>query len=189
MIIENNVINELIINKSKFITYLYKVKSIDEFNIYLNNLKEKYKDATHICYAYIIDNNQKFNDDFEPNGTAGMPILDVLKKNNLNYIACFVIRYFGGIKLGAGGLVRAYSNSCSQALKMTNLETIQKKFKIKITVSYNENSILEKIITNKNIINVSYQDNVTYNLLITEFEKEKIDYYKFNYQVIEETKF
>lgn len=189
MIIENDIINEIIINKSKFITYLYKVKSIDEVNKYLNKLKEKYKDATHICYAYIIDNNQRFNDDFEPSGTAGMPILEVLKKNNLNYIACFVIRYFGGIKLGAGGLVRAYSNSCSQALKMTKLEKSQKKYKIKLTISYTDNNIFEKIITNKNILESSFQDNITYIILATELEKEKLDSSNFKYEIIEETNF
>ena len=82
MIIENNCINELIINKSRFITYLYKVHSKEDINNYLINLKKEYKDATHICYAYILDNNIKFDDDNEPSGTAGLPILEVLKKNN-----------------------------------------------------------------------------------------------------------
>ena len=121
MIIENNVFNELQINKSKFLTYIYKIKDQDEFFYYLQELKKEYKDATHICYAYILDNTTKFFDDAEPSGTAGLPILDVLKKNNLNHVVCFVIRYFGGIKLGSGGLIRAYSNSTSLCLKKTDI--------------------------------------------------------------------
>ena len=132
MIINSNVINEIIINKSKFITYLYKIKNKDDFFKYYNELKKTYKDATHICYAYIIDNEIKYSDDSEPSGSAGLPIYDVLKKNNLNYIACFVIRYFGGIKLGGSGLIRAYSNCASLALKRTTIVKLEKLYKLKI---------------------------------------------------------
>ena len=97
-----NIENTITINKSKFITNLISVNNIDEINYNLNIIKNKYKDATHNCYAYIINNNKRFSDDNEPSGTAGLPILDCLEKNNLNYVLCIVTRYFGGIKLGAG---------------------------------------------------------------------------------------
>ena len=103
---ENNTY-ELEIKKSKFISKIYKVKNIDKVNTILSDLKKEYSDATHHCYAYIINEHKKSSDDGEPGGTAGIPILQVLDKNNLNYVLCVVIRYFGGIKLGAGGLVRA----------------------------------------------------------------------------------
>ncbi len=185
MIIENNVFNQIEINKSKFITYLYKVKNIDEVSNYLNELKKKYKDATHICYAYIIDNNIKFNDDNEPSGTAGVPILDVLKKNNLTYIVCFVIRYFGGIKLGSGGLIRAYSNSTSLCLKKTKIIPYENLTKIKLTISYQENKLIEKLLTSKNIIETNYNEKITYILLINNSLKEKLDNFNLSYEILE----
>lgn len=189
MIIEDNVINEIEINKSKFITYIYKVKTLKEINEYLEKLKKDYKDATHICYAYKIDNTIKFNDDNEPVGTAGIPILEVLNKNNLNYVACFVIRYFGGIKLGSGGLIRAYSNSTSECLKKTKIKKLEKLFKIKLTISYQENKLLEKIIKNENIKEKDYQENITYILIINQNIKEKIDKLKINYKILDDNYF
>ncbi len=100
-----------IINKSKFIGIVKKVYTKEEINNLLVDLRKQYKDATHICYAYVLNNEKKYSDDGEPTGTAGIPILDVLEKNNLDYTLAIVIRYFGGIKLGANGFVRAYSNS------------------------------------------------------------------------------
>ena len=91
----------LIIKKSKFITFTYNIDCIEDVYNKLNEIKDKYNDATHICYAYIINNNEKCYDDNEPKGTAGLPILNVLKKENLNNVVCFIVRYFGGIKLGA----------------------------------------------------------------------------------------
>ena len=112
----NNYVSELEINKSRFITLLYKVDNIDLIKEKLDLVKDLYKDATHYCYAYIIDNNKKSSDDGEPGGTAGVPIMEVLLKNDLNYVLCVVVRYFGGIKLGAGGLVRAYTKTTSLAV-------------------------------------------------------------------------
>ena len=110
---------EIIIDKSRFITTLYPVKNVDEVNDLLSKIRKKYYDATHNCYAYIMDNGniQKCSDDGEPSKTAGYPMLDVLKKNDITDILAVTTRYFGGIKLGAGGLVRAYSSSVSNALK------------------------------------------------------------------------
>ena len=111
--IENNLDNTIIIKKSKFITKLYKINNINEINNILYNLKKEYKDATHVCYAYILNEIEKCSDDGEPNKTAGLPILNVLKKNQLNYILAVVIRYFGGTLLGSGLLTRTYTKVAS----------------------------------------------------------------------------
>lgn len=117
--IKDQLDNTIIIDKSKFITTIYPVNTIEEINNILQATNKKYYDATHNCYAYIIDNGniQKCSDDGEPSKTAGYPMLDVLKKNNLTNVLAITTRYFGGIKLGAGGLIRAYSSSVSEALK------------------------------------------------------------------------
>ena len=108
---------EIIIKKSKFISFLFEIKKLEDINKIINELKIEHKKATHICYAYKLDNNVKYYDDGEPNGTAGKPIYNIIEKKNLNNILIVVIRYFGGIKLGAGGLLRAYSNSASNLFK------------------------------------------------------------------------
>lgn len=109
--------NEIIIKKSKFITKLYKIDDVNDIDNIINGLKKEYKKATHICYAYIINGQEKAIDDGEPSGTAGRPILNVLQKRKLNEIMIVVIRYFGGVKLGAGGLVRAYTKSAAEIIK------------------------------------------------------------------------
>lgn len=189
MIINENIVSELIINKSRFITYLYLVKNKTEFNNYYDNLKIKYKDATHICYAYIIDNIEKCFDDNEPSKTAGIPILDVLKKQKLNYIACFVIRYFGGIKLGSSGLIRAYSNSCSETLKKTNIVKLEKLYKIKLILDYEDEKILKNILTKDNILEKKYDLKINLILLINQDLKNKLDNLKLNYFIIEDNIF
>lgn len=133
---------EYIINKSKFITKLYKVTTEKQIVDILDNIKKEYKDSTHICYAYIIDNIKRFNDDGEPGGTAGMPILNVLENNELNYVFAVVIRYFGGIKLGAGGLVRAYSNSVSETLK-NNIKDLEQNIRIEILFDYSNSKKID----------------------------------------------
>ena len=117
--------NTIIIDKSRFITTLYPVETVEEINEILQATRKKYYDATHNCYAYVIDNGniQKCSDDGEPSKTAGFPMLDVLKKNEITNILAITTRYFGGIKLGAGGLIRAYSSSVSLALKDQPLYT------------------------------------------------------------------
>ena len=112
--------NLIEIKKSKFYGYSYKVTNQQQVLDILAKLKKEHKKATHICYAYkIVDGQEyvKFNDDGEPGGTAGRPILNVIEKKKLSNIVVFVVRYFGGIKLGAGGLVRAYTNCASDLLK------------------------------------------------------------------------
>lgn len=120
-IINKNAENEIIIKKSRFITKLYYIENTNKVNDIINELKKEYKKCTHICYSYIIGPNAKAIDDGEPSGTAGKPILNVLQKKNMTNVLCVVIRYFGGIKLGAGGLVRAYTKSASEVIKLVNL--------------------------------------------------------------------
>ena len=106
------------IKKSKFIAYYYQIDTIEEVKEILENLKKEHKKARHIPYAYKIDNNIKKSDDKEPSGTSGMPILNIIEKNNLNHVLIAVVRYFGGIKLGAGGLIRAYGNTAKEVISL-----------------------------------------------------------------------
>lgn len=111
--------NLIEIKKSKFITFAFPVETSSQIDDVLTMLSKEYRDATHICYAFVLSrpNLERACDNGEPDGTAGKPILDVIKKNNLQDILVVVIRYFGGIKLGAGGLLRAYSSSASEVIK------------------------------------------------------------------------
>lgn len=160
--IQEEIENKIIIQKSEFITHLYRVANTDEVDIILSDLRKKYYDATHNCYAYIIGDNQdiqKSSDDGEPAKTAGFPMLDVLKKRQMTNILAVVTRYFGGILLGAGGLVRAYSSSVSEALDKCILYTPVDVVEFMITTSYaGYNTILNiKEIT---ITNTSFTDSV-----------------------------
>lgn len=169
--------NTIIIDKSKFITTIYPVKTVDEINAILQSIRKKYYDATHNCYAYIVDdgNIQKCSDDGEPSKTAGFPMLDVLKKNELTDILAITTRYFGGIKLGAGGLIRAYSSSVSMALKdiplyVTKLLSI---YEIKIQYSdysknidfWNSLMIKNSSFTQDVLLNIAFYENDVNNAL------------------------
>lgn len=110
---------ELEINKSRFIAYKLELSSLDEVKPFLEKLKKEHKKARHVCYAYVYNKeiiSEKCSDDGEPGGTAGYPILNVIKKKNLTNVLVAVVRYFGGIKLGAGGLTRAYTKACAGVL-------------------------------------------------------------------------
>ena len=109
--IENKADNLYEIKKSKFYSYAYPVFSEEEVRAILDDLNVQHKLSTHICYAYVLTspNVEKAVDDGEPSGTAGKPILELIKKRNLKNVFVAVVRYFGGIKLGAGGLIRAYT--------------------------------------------------------------------------------
>lgn len=171
--IETNTQNTIIISKSKFICLLIKIDNDKLLDTTLNNIKKEYKDATHYCYGYIIDNVKRFSDDSEPNGTAGMPILNVLENNNLNHILCVVIRYFGGIKLGTGGLVRAYTNSVVEALKKSNIITLLKGKKVKLTFNYDNTKEIDYILSNITNIKKNYELYITYVFEISDLEFDK----------------
>lgn len=156
--------NEIVINKSRFITYLFPVTSVEEANSFLAMIRKRHYDATHNCYAYIIGDNQgiqKASDDGEPQKTAGFPMLDVLKKQELTNILAITTRYFGGILLGAGGLVRAYSSSVSEALSKASLYEYKDYQKISITMSYSLYNSLDNYFKDINILDTIYTDSVT----------------------------
>ena len=168
--IDSNVENTYIIKKSKFIVKLYKINNINEIDEILNKVRLEYKDSTHICYSYIIDSKEKCVDDGEPSGTAGMPILNILKKNNLTNILAIVIRYFGGIKLGAGGLIRAYSNSVNDALKLTNIKELTEGFLVEIEFNYDNLKAIDYMLNDKEIISKEYSDNIIYKFYLYQNE-------------------
>lgn len=162
--ISNNSKYELIIKNSKFITLLYKINNEDIIKDILNNVKEIYPDATHYCYAYIIGNQKKSSDDGEPSKTAGMPILKVLENNQLNHILAIVVRYFGGIKLGANGLIRAYSKCTSNALKENTIKELIQGYNINITFPYQDLKKIDYILKDIKINSKTFDNSIIYNL-------------------------
>ena len=135
------------IKKSEFICTLMPITSVDDANNNLTLIRKKYYDATHNCYAYILGENGdviKCSDDGEPSQTAGVVILEALKKNELTNVLAIVTRYFGGIKLGAGGLVRAYSSSTSLAIQQIEKLKIEKCQDLTIEVNYQYYNLIEK---------------------------------------------
>ena len=164
--IKETIENTLIIKNSRFITIIYNINDINDIDKYLKLVKDKYKDATHYCYAYILPNNIKCSDDGEPSGTAGKPILDVLTKHNLNFVLAIVVRYFGGIKLGAGGLIRTYSKCISTCLNNTKLTKLTLGKNIDIYFTYKDINDIDLLLTNCHINNKNYQDMISYNVNI-----------------------
>lgn len=161
----------IIIKNSRFICYLFKIESKNEITNFLQEIKEKYYDATHHCYAYILDSEKKESDDGEPSGTAGIPILQVLEKNQLNHVLCIVVRYFGKIKLGAGGLVRAYTKSVTETLK-DHIINLAEGLCINITFSYDKLKTIDYMLKDIKIIEKNFNDTVTYQIHIS---KEKLE--------------
>ncbi len=179
----NNLNNEIIVNKSKFIGYIYQVNNLEEINNYLNNLKEQYNDASHICYAYINNNLIKYNDDKEPIGTAGKPILELLQKNNLNNVLAVVVRYFGGIKLGSSNLIRTYQNTIKELL-VNNIKEIIKGYLIEIEFPYNLQNNIDYLLKDEKIISKKYDINIQYQVIIKKEILEKLS--NISYKIIQE---
>lgn len=184
--IKNNTHNEIIIKNSRFICYLYKIKNIEDINTILNNLKKEHINANHHCYAYIIDNIKKSSDDGEPGGTAGIPILKVLENNNLNNILAIVVRYFGGIKLGAGGLVRAYTKSITNTISNDNIVNLIKGYNLEIEFNYNQVKEIDYLLKDININNKIFDTNIKYNIDIPTNFLEIIKLNNIKYYIIKE---
>lgn len=147
--------NEITIQKSRFIGYVKRVETEQEAHAFISEIKKKHYDATHNCSAYLIgeqDEIQKANDDGEPSGTAGVPMLEVLKKQQLKNTAVVVTRYFGGVKLGAGGLIRAYGTTTSEAIKSTGVVKRELMQGFSITIEYPLLGTLENEIRNSNYL-------------------------------------
>ena len=172
--VKENIEKTIIINKSKFISQSYFVNDVKDTQEIIDNIKNKYYDATHVCYGYIIDNNIKYSDDSEPNNTAGLPIYNVLAKNHLSHVLIVVIRYFGGIKLGAGGLTRAYSNSAALVIN-DNITELKKGYTIEIKLNYDSIKNIEYILKDEKIIDKLYNEDITITL---EIPREKIQIIK-----------
>ena len=184
-IIKNNIDDEQIIKNSRFITRLVKITKKDEVEDILNNVKKEYPKATHYCYAYIVNDYKKASDDGEPGGTAGMPILNVLEKEDMTSVIAIVVRYFGGIKLGAGGLVRAYSSSVRDTLKKADKILLIEGVQIKITIPYDRQNELNYILNDSEIVDKTFTDKVTYIINCSKEMSEKL--HQYNPIIIKET--
>ena len=185
--IENNIKYELIVKNSKFITLLYKLDNPD-INIILKQIKNEYPDATHYTYAYIFEETKKTSDDGEPSGTAGIPILKVLESHNLSNILCVVVRYFGGIKLGANGLIRAYTKATANALKETTLKELIDGINVEITFSYQEIKEIDYLLNNITVNSKKFDDCITYNINIDKNFLNTIKNHNIKYQIIKDIK-
>nr|WP_315364565.1 YigZ family protein [Cytobacillus firmus] len=165
--------NEIEIERSRFIAHVARAETADEALEFIHKIKKKHSNATHNCSAYLIGENdqiQKANDDGEPSGTAGVPILEVLKKKKLKDTVVVITRYFGGIKLGAGGLIRAYGRATSEGLQATGIVERKLVTVMKTKIDYTllgkvENELRSSIYTLKEI---QYLDTVTVETFVEE---------------------
>lgn len=158
--IKESVSKEYIIQKSKFITKLYPISKEEDIEKILEELHVVYHDATHICYAYIFNNRMRANDDGEPGGTAGLPMLNVLEKQEFQNILGVIIRYFGGIKLGAGGLVRAYSNCLASTIAESKIVNLVPGIILELTCTYDNLKLIENLLVKYSITNKNFLDKI-----------------------------
>lgn len=197
---------EIVEKKSRFIANVRSVKSETEAMDFVNEMKKKYWDAKHNCMAYVVKESFKFSDDGEPSGTAGKPILDVIMGRQLMNTAVVVTRYFGGILLGTGGLVRAYQRAAIEGLNNSVTAEKQKGIRFDIITDYNGLGKIQYIASNDNvhIINLDYTENVKITVVCKEdmydgfmknvvettsgraemSEKEKIEFYSYDKGII-----
>jgi uncharacterized YigZ family protein len=155
-----NTSHRIIIKKSEFITELYRVFSLEEINVIIKDVHKRHPKATHICSAYRVNHLEKSNDDGEPSGTAGLPMLEVLRKQNIVDVLALVIRYYGGIQLGAGGLTRAYSNSVVQAIETIKLNPIMEMIDTLIQFPITYTDIILNKLKDFEVLNKTFSDHV-----------------------------
>ncbi len=165
--IKKPVQSEINIKKSQFICSVYPTKNKKESKEIIRKLNQKYNDATHNCTAYIVEDGEGFDDDGEPGGTAGKPMINVLRKNELHNITIIVTRYFGGIKLGAGGLVRAYSKSVLEAIKEVEIVEIEQYDVYELIFEYSDIKLVDMEVRNNSLENIDkdYSDTVRYDVI------------------------
>lgn len=166
--------------RSEFIGHICPAETNDEAVAFINSIKEQHRKAKHNVYAYILqnDNITRYSDDGEPQGTAGIPVLDVLQKNGLTDVCCVITRYFGGILLGGGGLVRAYSHSAALAVETAEILRMYSCTTLKLTVPYDLYGKITYILPDYeiNIIDTIYSNDVTLILNVkSELEKSFTD--------------
>lgn len=162
--IKEKSISELEIQKSKFITVLYPIHNIEEVKEALLEAKKEFPNATHYCYAYILDQNERCSDDGEPSKTAGMPMLNVLKMQDYQHILAIVVRYFGGIKLGAGGLVRAYTKAVTTALENIIPVSLIPGNRYEISFSYEQLKDIDHLLKNVLIKEKNFGEAIRYQI-------------------------
>lgn len=171
--------DEIIINKSKFIGTSAPVENEEEALGFIDSVRKEFKDASHNCYAYVIGENkniQRYSDDKEPSGTAGMPILNVINQENLINTAVVVTRYFGGVMLGAGGLVRAYTKGAKIGLESGIIAEKNLYYDVSFNLDYTLLGKMDNDLQKNNIIikDKIYLETVKYSLLIKDDEIENI---------------
>lgn len=178
--VAKDVKNEIIIEKSRFITTLKRVSGEDEAKAFVSEIKQTYPDATHNCYAYIADEGGfyvKFSDDGEPQGTAGLPMLEMLKARGLKKVAAVVTRYFGGVKLGTGGLVRAYADCVKKAIDLAGVSKSLFSLTFKVEISYSLYPKLLNILASHGAVKLNDEylnDGVLVTFIIPEDNADKI---------------
>ncbi len=157
---------ENVIEKSRFIASAVHVDTVEQAVEFVEQKRKRYYDATHNCYAYIVGNKAKFSDDNEPQGTAGLPMYECIENNNLDFVCVVVTRYFGGVKLGAGGLVRAYSGAVADVLKRAERVTMRLCRTAEVTIDYSLLKTLRRALQGVAIEqNVDFADKVTLHYL------------------------
>ncbi|MDO4391996.1 MAG: YigZ family protein [Clostridium sp.] len=172
---------EIVEKKSRFIANIYNVESKEEAEEKIKQIKKKYYDAKHHCFAFsIIEENgitQKSSDDGEPSGTAGAPILNIIKSNNLQNVVIIVTRYFGGILLGTGGLTRAYSEAAGKVVEQSELIQKEPGMEVELEIDYNDNEKFKYYCqkNNVNIIKIEYTENILYKIELNEKEYNTIE--------------
>lgn len=187
-ILEKELSAEIVEKKSRFIATLFYVNSVEEAEEKIKIIKKRYYDAKHNCFAYIVNDDKVFikksSDDGEPSGTAGAPMVEILEKQGLANLLIVVTRYFGGILLGTGGLVRAYSDSLKKALEKATIVELEQGFELDVELDYSNFEKFKYYCSknNINIINCTYLDNVICKIELNEIEKEKLenDFYNQN---------
>ncbi|WP_421078324.1 YigZ family protein [Methanothermococcus sp. Ax23] len=165
-----------VFKNSVFIGYASPVKNEEEAKDFINKIKNHHSDANHNVYAYIVDNHLKYDDDGEPSGSAGKPIMNILELTHLKNIVVVVSRYFGGIKLGYGGLVRAYSDTAKEAVENAKIIEVFEKECFKVELPYNLLSIVKKIVIEENgeVVKEDYADTVVFTIAVRKGTAEKV---------------
>lgn len=166
---------ENVISKSRFIAYIKPVSTKNEAKAFIDEIKTKHKDATHNCSAYTVGpemNIQKANDDGEPSGTAGIPMLEILKKQEIHNVCVVVTRYFGGIKLGAGGLIRAYSGAVRDVIYDIGRVELREAIPVTVTLDYDQTGKFEYELASTTFLlrEQFYTDKVSYQIDVVKNE-------------------
>ncbi len=174
--IQNEFIHEIEIKKSRFICHMNYVKDEQEAKEYIGKINGIHPNATHNCTAYKCGVVVRVDDDGEPGGTAGLPMLEVLNHHDFDYICIVVTRYFGGVKLGAGGLIRAYAKAVSEAIKVAPVEELVPGMRCEIKASYTDTKSIEYMLNLHNYVveSTNYEMDVKYSVLVDEEKYEKL---------------